>query len=90
MAALYPERGFMVVPLNGGAVRFMTYHDYIVSPEWHERVTYYKELAGWRCQDCGSASRLTGHHRHYLNIGNEPIEDIEILCWNCHQLRHAL
>lgn len=78
----------MVVPLGGGGVRFMTYHEYIDSPEWRERVNHYKELAGWKCQECGSPTRLTGHHRHYLNIGNEPPDDIEILCWPCHQKRH--
>lgn len=84
----YPEGGFMVVPFGDGAIKFMTYHEYIDSPEWRERVNHYKELAGWCCQECGSTTQLTGHHRHYLNIGNEPPEDIEILCWPCHQTRH--
>ena len=78
----------MVIPLDGSGVRFMTYHEYIESPEWFKRVSHYKELAGWKCQECGSATRLTGHHKHYLNIGNEPPDDIEILCWPCHQKRH--
>ena len=78
----------MVVPLNGGPVKFMTYHEYIDSPEWNERVTQYKESVEWTCEECGSSLNLTGHHLHYLNLGNEPKEDIEILCWDCHQGRH--
>lgn len=84
----YPEYGFMVIPFGDGSIKFMTYHEYIDSPEWRERVNHYKELAGRRCQECGATTRLTGHHRHYLNIGNEPPDDIEILCWPCHRKRH--
>ena len=85
---LFPEHGFMVVPIDGGPVKFMTYHEYIVSPEWVKRVTRYKDAADWLCSDCGESSNLTGHHLTYRNIGNEPPEDIEILCWACHQKRH--
>ena len=77
-----------MVPLNDGPVRFMTYHDYIASPEWRERVTSYKAAAGWTCERCGATENLTGHHRHYLNLGNELPEDIEVLCWECHKGRH--
>ena len=78
----------MVVPIDGGPVKFMHYDQYIASSEWRDRVTLYKEAAGWRCEQCQSERNLTGHHLHYLNIGNEPREDIEILCWPCHQGRH--
>jgi 5-methylcytosine-specific restriction endonuclease McrA len=88
MANLYPERGFMVVPLNGGPVKFMTYDEYMISSEWRTRVTAYKQVAGWCCIDCGTSENLTGHHRHYLNLGNELPEDIEVLCWPCHKGRH--
>lgn len=84
----FPEGAFMVLPIDGGSPRFMTYHAYIVSPEWRERVNKYKEAAGWKCADCGTPDNLTGHHKHYINLGNEPAEDIEILCWPCHQSRH--
>lgn len=84
----YPDRGFMVIPINGGPVKFMTYEEYIVSPEWRERVNAMKEAAGWQCTSCGSGVRLTGHHKHYLNLGHEAPEDIEVLCWPCHQTRH--
>lgn len=89
MAVLFPDRGFMVVPVSGGPVAFMTYHEYIDSPQWRERVTIYKEMAGWQCSECGSTEHLTGHHKTYLNIGNEPADDIEVLCWDCHQERHV-
>jgi 5-methylcytosine-specific restriction endonuclease McrA len=84
----FPENGFMVVPINGGPVKFMTYHEYIASDEWYERVTQYKDVAGWTCEECGATDDITGHHKHYLNLGNEPPEDIEILCWDCHRERH--
>lgn len=85
---MYPSGSFMVIPPNAGPVRFMTYDQYIISPEWRVRVTAYKDAADWICEQCGTDERLTGHHRHYLNLGNELPEDIEILCWPCHQGRH--
>lgn len=81
-------RDFMVIPVDGGPVKFMTYHEYIDSPEWNSRVNQYKDAAGWQCQECGGTEHLTGHHKTYINLGNEPPEDIEILCWDCHKTRH--
>jgi 5-methylcytosine-specific restriction endonuclease McrA len=87
MTSLFPERGFMVVSINSNKVKFMTYEEYIQSVEWQERVTMFKDEAGC-CEKCGSTEQLTGHHLNYLNIGNEPREDIQILCWPCHQQEH--
>jgi len=85
---LFPERGFMVVPIDGGPVKFMTYAEYIESSEWKARMIQYKAAAGWKCIQCESTTNLTGHHLTYINLGNEPINDIEILCWDCHKGRH--
>ena len=85
----FPERGFMVVPIDGGVIKFMHYHQYIESPEWKDRVTRYKDTAKCLCTNCGSSENITGHHKTYINIGNEPEEDIEILCWSCHQENHT-
>ena len=85
---MFPEHGFMVVPIDDGPVKFMNYAEYIKSDEWKTRVTRYKADAGWRCEQCGSEHALTGHHITYINIGNEPREDIEVLCWPCHKARH--
>lgn len=81
------EKDFMVVPIHGGAIKFMTYREYIDSEEWKDRVNQYKDEAGWQCS-CGSTDHITGHHKTYVNLGNELQEDIEILCWSCHQERH--
>ena len=85
---MYPEGSFMVIPLNGEPIRFMTYQEYIISPEWRERVSTFKDAQGWTCEQCGSTRDITGHHKHYLNLGNELPEDIEILCWPCHKSKH--
>ena len=84
----FPEHGFMVIPIDSGPVKFMNYHEYIKSPEWKDRVAIYKEEADWQCSICGDSEDITGHHKTYINIGNEPEEDIEILCWTCHQKEH--
>ena len=86
---MYPSGAFMVISSSGGPVRFMTYHVYLKSPEWRERVKVYKKDADWTCEQCGSSKEITGHHKHYFNLGNELPEDIEILCWPCHRGRHV-
>ena len=85
---LYPERGFMVMPIDGGPVKFMAYAEYIESTEWRTRVTRFKADAGWKCEQCEGQEDLTGHHLTYRNIGNEPREDIAVLCWPCHEGKH--
>ena len=86
--AFWKMREVMVVPLGDGPVKFMTYDQYMASDEWRERVNSYKAAAEWTCKECGSTENLTGHHRHYMNLGNELPEDIEVLCWDCHRERH--
>jgi len=88
MDTIYPSGSFMVIPLSRRYVKFMTYQDYINSDEWRERVNQLKDNSGWVCSECGNDEHITGHHKTYRNIGNESAEDIEILCWECHQKKH--
>ena len=57
-------------------------------------------LAGFRCEGCGRKARgatnrsalrkLDLHHKHYLTVGRESLEDVELLCHVCHPLEHGL
>ena len=62
-----------------------SYRDYIKSPRWaakrQEAFRYY----GKKCKACGKWKKtLTVHHLDYKRLGNEPMYDLMILCWDCH------
>jgi hypothetical protein len=57
--------------------------------------------AGHVCEDCGEDDPLTLHHLHYETaesrirqkywipiFGQETPDDLDALCWTCHQARH--
>jgi len=41
-------------------------------------------VAGHRCEDCGSTTRLQLHHLHYETLRAEKVGDVRILCERCH------
>jgi len=65
---------------------FVSYKEYIKSPEWKERADAAKERAGYRCQVCNKSDRIEAHHRNYDHLGCELSEDIIVLCHKCHEL----
>lgn len=42
-------------------------------------------MAGNRCEECGANHALQLHHRHYNTLGREKIDDVVILCDQCHE-----
>ncbi len=65
------------------------YNEYINSPEWREKAEEAKARAGNRCQVCNRSRaevQIDAHHRTYERLGKELIEDITVLCRECHQL----
>jgi hypothetical protein len=41
------------------------------------------------CEICGSQEHLQVHHKTYLRFGgNEKMEDLQVLCEDCHQKKH--
>ncbi len=46
---------------------------------------------GKRCQRCGRKGKLQVHHKTYEHRGKEHlfIDDLEVLCRNCHCLAHS-
>jgi hypothetical protein len=44
---------------------------------------------GWRCEGCGTATRLLeAHHLHYDTLGFEELSDLQALCRGCHENAH--
>ncbi len=47
------------------------------------------ERDGWRCQCCGSLTRLEVHHQHFLSrMGGDAEENLITLCHACHETIH--
>lgn len=61
------------------------YHEYLLSPEWKEFRKKAFEHYGKKCAHCKRTKRLQIHHKTYINIFNEKLEDVMILC----ELHHA-
>ena len=44
---------------------------------------------GWRCQACGSMSKLEVHHQHFRSLGgNDSETNLITLCAACHKAVH--
>lgn len=44
--------------------------------------------SGYRCKGCGTTKRLQVHHLVYTRFGNEDIDDLIVLCKDCHWKAH--
>ncbi len=58
--------------------------DYYRSPEWRCKRLAKLTEAGNKCRRCDATSGLQVHHRHYARLFNEHMEDLEVLCVECH------
>ena len=66
------------------------YRAYLKSEGWQEkRKALYRDRGG-RCEDCGRelGGRYHAHHTSYANVGNEPLQELLLLCEGCHAKRH--
>ena len=64
------------------------YDSYILSKEWKIKRKQALDFHGDFCSQCKSKKDLHVHHKTYANLGNEPMEDLVILCRDCHYVEH--
>lgn len=64
------------------------YTEYLQSPEWRQRRVFMLDRFNHRCQVCNANSILQVHHRTYERLGHERIEDLTVLCRECHRIFH--
>ena len=70
------------------------YKQYLRTKVWKDIVDARKEKVNYTCENCGIKVKnyvmpmLEGHHKNYNNVYNELLEDIAVLCRDCHQHRH--
>lgn len=67
----------------------MTYRTYLRSEGWQRTRERKFEQAGRECVVCASASKLQIHHRTYARLGRERLEDLVVLCDDCHATYHG-
>jgi 5-methylcytosine-specific restriction endonuclease McrA len=83
------EKARLIAAIEGERQRNKdAYSEYLRSPWWQHISHVAKEAAQNRCQRCGGSERLEVHHKTYVRRGKEKLEDLEVLCWNCHRLEH--
>lgn len=64
------------------------YETYINSIAWKIKSRVFVGRRGYKCERCGVAEvekQLFTHHKHYRTLGAEQDEDVEVLCFECHQ-----
>jgi len=62
--------------------------DYYASKRWELRKKAYFLKHAKRCCQCHGWSSVQLHHKTYRNLGNEPDEDLEPMCFDCHRKIH--
>lgn len=66
---------------------FDNYNDYLNSYIWKEKRDFLIKKVGY-CTRCGRRKRLVVHHNTYANIGNEREQDLDVVCFDCHNRIH--
>lgn len=66
------------------------YLDYLESPEWWTLRKTAMRRAQFRCErerpgEARHEGPLEIHHLHYRTLGNERLEDLQVLCPACHE-----
>lgn len=64
------------------------YDDYLLGPHW---VAFRKRVLEGRpnCESCGAVKSLQVHHLNYDRLGDERLEDVAVLCLDCHERAHG-
>ena len=68
--------------------RSRKYADYLNSIDWKAKCTRLIQKRGKRCEVCNSSYRIEVHHLTYKRIFNERLEDLKVLCFQCHRKAH--
>lgn len=83
----------MILPYYNFWRGFMTrkqiYEQYLNSDHWANLRRIVFERDGYKCTRCKGNTILCGHHiRYRTDLYSCTPEDIETLCWDCHDKEH--
>jgi 5-methylcytosine-specific restriction endonuclease McrA len=77
------------------ALGYKDYEAYVASPHWRSIRQSVLEAQRTRlqrnmCEGCGSdGGGFDVHHKTYERLGNELVEDCQVLCKQCHDKLHG-
>ena len=64
------------------------YNKYIKSAKWKNKKKEVFKERGKECEQCGDQHYIHVHHLTYERLGDENLEDLQILCYQCHMSKH--
>jgi 5-methylcytosine-specific restriction endonuclease McrA len=64
------------------------YQTYQNSNEWKARVTKVMRRTNGICERCRQQKAIHVHHLTYERVGEEELEDLQALCFDCHDDAH--
>lgn len=83
-------------PLGKALCQRHFYDHYIHSPRWERKKNERARATGYACEQCDdwigprrAKSDLHLHHLTYERLGDEPDEDLVLLCRDCHRRAHG-
>ena len=66
------------------------YKLYLLSEHWKQKRIEAFKFYGKKCMMCGDSDKqLSVHHNNYDNLGNESMQDLIVLCGECHGRHHG-
>jgi len=71
-------------------IRWLNYQEYLQTPHWKAKKQEAYNYYGASCVLCGSRKSINVHHREYNNKWNEPMSDLTVLCYSCHDGHHKI
>ena len=67
----------------------MPYREYLRTGHWQAKRKKALKYFGHRCCGCGAEDVvLHVHHMHYEDLWREKLEDLRVVCRNCHDNAH--
>jgi hypothetical protein len=65
------------------------YLDCLASPEWAEKRELVRDRCRGRCERCRVRRMREAHHKTYVRLGDEQLDDLQGLCRPCHRFSHG-
>lgn len=63
---------------------------YMRTEQWKQLKLERLRIAQYKCESCGSTHNLHLHHITYERLTQERIEDVAVLCNECHNYLHSV
>jgi hypothetical protein len=62
---------------------------YYASRDWSLKKRAVRDRAGNKCERCGSNDGCQVHHQTYEHLYDEPLDDLQYICEECHKYKHG-